>query len=38
MKKLALVLALTTAVAGCTTDPYTGEAKLSNTVGGKSVV
>ena len=37
MKKLALVLALTTAVAGCTTDPYTGEAKLSNTVGGAGI-
>ncbi|HDZ72708.1 MAG TPA: cell envelope biogenesis protein OmpA [Aurantimonas coralicida] len=37
MKKLALVLALTAAVAGCTTDPYTGEAKLSNTVGGAGI-
>ncbi|MEX6506674.1 OmpA family protein [Jiella sp. M17.18] len=34
MKKLALALAFSTALAGCTTDPYTGEAKLSNTVGG----
>ena len=34
MKKLALAFALTAAFAGCTTDPYTGEAQLSNTVGG----
>ncbi|EAS48741.1 MAG: OmpA family protein [Aurantimonas coralicida] len=37
MKKLAFVLALTVAFAGCTTDPYTGEQKLSNTVGGAGI-
>ncbi|MBB4003843.1 MAG: OmpA family protein [Aurantimonas endophytica] len=37
MKKIALVLALSTALAGCTTNPYTGESQLSNTVGGAGV-
>ncbi|UIJ71889.1 OmpA family protein [Aurantimonas sp. HBX-1] len=37
MKKLALVLAFTTAFAGCTTDPYTGQSQLSNTVGGAGI-
>ena len=37
MKKLALALALTTAFAGCTTDPYTGEQKISNTLGGAGI-
>ena len=37
MKKLALARAMTAAFAGCTTDPYTGEAKLSNTVGGAGI-
>ncbi|MBO0661811.1 OmpA family protein [Jiella sp. MQZ9-1] len=37
MRKLALALALTAAVAGCTTDPYTGEEKISNTLGGAGI-
>ena len=37
MKKLALALALATALTGCTTDPYTGQPKLSNTVGGAGI-
>ncbi|SKA08734.1 OmpA family protein [Consotaella salsifontis] len=37
MKKIALALALTAALAGCTTDPYTGEQKLSNTAGGAGI-
>ncbi|ORE97191.1 OmpA family protein [Aurantimonas sp. 22II-16-19i] len=37
MKKLALALALTAAFAGCTTDPYTGEQKISNTLGGAGI-
>ena len=37
MKKLAVVLALTTALAGCTSNPYTGESQLSNTVGGAGI-
>ncbi|WP_102961252.1 OmpA family protein [Mangrovicella endophytica] len=37
MKKLCLALAFTAAFAGCTTDPYTGESKLSNTVGGAGI-
>ncbi|GGE08177.1 cell envelope biogenesis protein OmpA [Aureimonas endophytica] len=34
MKKLLLSLAMLSLLAGCTTDPYTGESKLSNTAGG----
>ncbi|MEF2070245.1 OmpA family protein [Consotaella aegiceratis] len=37
MKKIALALALSAALAGCTTDPYTGEQKLSNTAGGAGI-
>ncbi|MER0238592.1 OmpA family protein [Fulvimarina sp. MAC8] len=34
IKKIATVLCLSVALAGCTTDPYTGEMKISNTLGG----
>ena len=38
MKKTVLVaLAATMAVGACTTDPYTGEQKISNTVGGATL-
>jgi outer membrane protein OmpA-like peptidoglycan-associated protein len=38
MKKTILVaLAATMAVGACTTDPYTGEQKISNTVGGATL-
>jgi outer membrane protein OmpA-like peptidoglycan-associated protein len=38
MKKAVLaVLAATLAVSACTTDPYTGEQKVSNTVGGATL-
>lgn len=38
MKKTVLVaIAATLAVSACTTDPYTGEQKLSNTVGGAAL-
>lgn len=34
IKKIAAILCLSVALAGCTTDPYTGEMKISNTLGG----
>ena len=34
MKKIAMALVAATFVAGCTTDPFTNEQKLSNTAGG----
>lgn len=37
MKTLPLGLAALALLAGCTTDPYTGEAKLSNTAGGAGI-
>ena len=38
MKKTVLVvLAATMAFGACTTDPYTGEQKVSNTVGGATL-
>lgn len=37
MKPIIAVAALTLALSGCTTDPYTGEQKLSNTVGGAGI-
>lgn len=38
MKKTVLVaLAVTLAVSACTTDPYTGEQKVSNTAGGAAL-
>ena len=38
MKKTVLVaLAATMAVGACTTDPYTGEQKVSNTLGGATL-
>lgn len=37
MKKLVLVLFVTAAFAGCTTDPYTGQSQLSNTAGGAGI-
>lgn len=33
-KKIALVVAVAAFAAGCSTDPYTGQQKLSNTAGG----
>jgi outer membrane protein OmpA-like peptidoglycan-associated protein len=38
MKKTAIaMLAASVFVAGCTTDPYTGESKVSNTLGGAAI-
>lgn len=34
MKKFAIILAATTALAACTTDPYTGQRKVANTTIG----
>ena len=34
MKKLAIACLAATILAGCTTDPYTGQQKVSNTAGG----
>ncbi|MBZ0163912.1 MAG: OmpA family protein [Notoacmeibacter sp.] len=34
MKKIVAIIAAGAFVAGCTTDPYTGQKKLSNTAGG----
>jgi outer membrane protein OmpA-like peptidoglycan-associated protein len=34
MKKLSIAVAAATLLAGCTTDPFTNESKLSNTAGG----
>jgi outer membrane protein OmpA-like peptidoglycan-associated protein len=34
MKKLSMAVAAATLLAGCTTDPFTNESKLSNTAGG----
>lgn len=37
LKKIAIALIGVTFLAGCTTDPYTGEQKLSNTAGGAGI-
>jgi len=37
LKKTAIALAATILVAGCTTDPYTGQRKISNTAGGAAI-
>src|SRR4051812_2314635 len=34
MKKITIIAALAVLAAGCSTDPYTGEQKLSNTAAG----
>lgn len=34
MRKLTIAIAAAAAIAGCTTDPFTNEQKLSNTAGG----
>ncbi len=36
-KKIAAALLAATMLAGCTTDPYTGERKVSNTAGGAAL-
>ena len=36
-KKITLALIATTFLAACTTDPYTGEQKMSNTAGGAAI-
>ena len=37
LKKIAIAAAAVTFLAGCTTDPYTGEQKMSNTAGGAGI-
>lgn len=37
MKKIVLGIAAAAFVAGCTTDPYTGQQKVSNTAGGAAL-
>lgn len=37
LKKLAIAAIATTFLAGCTTDPYTGQEKISNTAGGAAI-
>ncbi len=37
LKKITVALIGVTFLAGCTTDPYTGEQKLSNTAGGAGI-
>ncbi|WP_306228847.1 OmpA family protein [Mangrovibrevibacter kandeliae] len=37
MKKTMAAAAIATLLAGCTTNPYTGESQLSNTVGGAGI-
>ncbi|MDR2311705.1 MAG: OmpA family protein [Brucellaceae bacterium] len=37
LKKIAIAATVTTFLAGCTTDPYTGEQKISNTAGGAGI-
>ncbi|MBC2886829.1 OmpA family protein [Ochrobactrum sp. CM-21-5] len=37
LKKITIALIGTTLLAGCTTDPYTGEQKVSNTAGGAAI-
>ncbi|QPC88740.1 OmpA family protein [Mesorhizobium sp. NBSH29] len=37
MKKTAAALIATTMLAACTTDPYTGQQKVSNTAGGAAI-
>ena len=37
MKKIVLGVAAATFLAGCTTDPYTGQQKVSNTAGGAAL-
>ncbi len=37
LKKIAIALIGATFLGGCTTDPYTGEQKMSNTAGGAAI-
>ncbi|MDR0254057.1 MAG: cell envelope biogenesis protein OmpA, partial [Brucellaceae bacterium] len=37
LKKIALAATAATFLAGCTTDPYTGEQKVSNTASGAGI-
>lgn len=37
LKKLTIAAIATTFLAGCTSDPYTGEQKVSNTAGGAAI-
>lgn len=37
LKRTVIALAATTFIAGCTTDPYTGERKVSNAAGGAAL-
>ncbi|MEO3387484.1 OmpA family protein [Mesorhizobium sp. CAU 1741] len=37
MKKIAIAAAAATILAGCTTDPYTGQQRVSNTAGGAAI-
>ena len=37
LKRLAVALVATTMLAACTTDPYTGQQKVSNTAGGAAL-
>lgn len=37
LKKIGIALIGATFLAGCTTDPYTGEQKISNTAGGAAI-